>query len=203
MSFEAMLNNTNISYLIYQPGKDNRLLIAAPHHSPIGTKNLPCESHPTADENTGWIAYQLSKMFDCGCLIAGNYFLDPNKHKTTDYYKKIEQLQPRILFEIHGHGSVSANYDIEISSGSRDKSDLSEEFANHLAKSFSNYPAMCDYTISGDFDRIHFRATKTLTINTDEWTAYHIELPQSLRQSEEQYRIFCDELHKIILPLLD
>ena len=202
MSIEAMLNNTNISYLIYQPGRDNRLLIAAPHHSPIGVPNLPCESHPTADENTGWIAYHLSKMLDCGCLIAGNYYLDPNKHKTSDYYKKIEQIQPRLLVEIHGHGSVTANYDIEISTGSRDKSTLSEEFANQLAGSFKNYPEMRDYTISGNFDRIHFRATKTLTINTDEWIAYHIELPQSLRQSEEQCSIFCIELSKIIHQII-
>ncbi len=202
MSIEELLIDPKSSYLIYRPGNDKRLLIAAPHHSPIGIDNLPNETHPTADENTGWIAFQLSKIFECGCLIAGNYFLDPNKHKTSDYYKKIEQYRPDILIEIHGHGSVSANYDIEISSGSRDKSVLSEKFANQLAQSFADYPVMRNYTISGDFERIHFRATKTLTINTDEWTAYHIELPQSLRQDEDQVMIFCDALSKIIPPLL-
>ena len=202
MSIESILNDPKNSFLLYLPGNYKRLLLAAPHHSPIGVENLPCESHPTADENTGWIAYRLSKTLDCGCLVAGNYYLDPNKHKTTDYYKKIEQYQPEILVEIHGHGSVSANFDIEISSGSRNNSTLSEELANQLAQSLSIYPEMREYTISGDFDHIHFKATKSLTINTDEWTAYHIELPQSLRQSEEQCRIFCDELSKIIPPLL-
>jgi len=202
MSVEKMLNDPENSYLLYLPGEDKRLLIAAPHHAPLGIQALPCESHPTSDENTGWIAYQLSSSLNCGCLIAGNYFLDPNKHKTTDYYKIIESLKPKILVEIHAHGSGAANFDIEISCGSRDKSDLSQQLAEQLTHVFSNYNELKNYQISGDFDLIHFRATKSLTINTEEWTAYHIELPQKLRGNENQYLIFCEELGALLRKLL-
>lgn len=192
MSLETLLNDSTNSYLIYHPGVNQKILVSAPHHAPLGVQQLPCLTHRTSDENTGWIAYQLAYFLDCDLMIAGNYFLDGNKHKTSDYFKKIESLMPTTLIEIHGHGSGSANYDIEISSGSRDKSYLAEQLADYLRKAFSTHKHLKNYTIGGDFDRIHFRATKSLTINTDLWTAYHIELPQKIREDQNQYLSFCD-----------
>ncbi len=200
-SIETMLNEPCSSFLFYQPGNNNQLLVAAPHHAPLGVSQLPCEAHPTSDENTGWIAYHLSQRLDCGCLIATNYFIDPNKYKTSDYFKRIETLQPKILIEIHGHGSGSANFDIEISSGSRDKSELAEHLADHLRIAFSENDDLKNYTISGDFEKIHFRATKSLTINTYQWTAFHIELPQRIREDEHQYLQLCDFLKEAIFKI--
>jgi hypothetical protein len=200
-SIETLLNEPCSSFLIHQPGNNKKLLVAAPHHAPLGVEQLPCETHPKSDENTGWIAYHLSQRLDCGCLIAGNYFIDPNKHKTSDYYKRIEMLQPTILIEIHGHGSGSAKFDIEISSGSRDKSHLSQQLANHLQQGFAGNKSLKNYTISGDFEEIHFRATKSLTINTHQWTAFHIELPQRIREDEHQYLLFCDFVKEAIFKI--
>lgn len=202
MSIEWLLNEPINSYLYYIPGTHEKILVAAPHHAPVEVSTLPCASHPSADENTGWIAYELASLLNCSCLIAGNYYLDSNKYKTTDYYRKIESLQPKTLFEIHGHGSVSAKFDIEISCGSREKSPLSQHLADQLTKAFASHPSLCNYTISGNFDQIHLRATKSLTINTDEWTAYHIELPFKLRKDPVQYTLFCQQLKTIILGLL-
>ncbi len=200
-SIETLLNEPYSSFLFFQPGNNNQILVAAPHHSPLGIQQLPCDTHPSSDENTGWIAFHLSQRLNCGCLIAGNYFIDPNKYKTSDYFKRIEMLQPKILIEIHGHGSGSANFDIEISSGSQDKSPLSQQLANHLQQSFSGNKLLKNYTISGDFEEIHFRATKSLTINTHQWTAFHIELPQRIREDEHQYLQFCDFLKGAIFKI--
>jgi hypothetical protein len=135
-------------------------------------------------------------------VIAVNYFLDPNKFKSSDYFKKIEAITPKFLIEIHGHAGLSAQFDIEISSGSLDKSVLSKKFAGQLFSAFSDHPSLSNYTISGDFDQIHFRATKSLTINTDQWTAFHIELPQKLREDQNQYILLCESLEKIVRELL-
>lgn len=201
-SIVVCLNDPCNSFLFYLPGNNEQILIAAPHHAPLGVQHLPCETHPSSDENTGWIAYHLSQMLDSGCLIAGNYFIDPNKYKTSDYFKRIESLQPKILIEIHGHGSGSANFDIEISSGSRDKTFLSQRLANLLQQGLAIRENLKTYTISGDFEKIHFRATKSLTINTDQWTAFHIELPQKLREDEQQYLSFCEVFEEAILKFL-
>jgi len=201
MTIETFLNDPVNSYLIYIPGKNTNVMIGVPHHAPLGVQHLPCESHPTSDENTGFIGYRLAQMLDCPCLIAGNYFIDPNKYKSSDYFKKIEEISPRFLIEIHGHAGQSAHFDIEISSGSLDKSALSEKIADQLSIAFSKYPMLRNYTISGNFVQIHFRATKSLTINTDQWTAFHIELPQKLREDRHQYHQLCESLENIIHAL--
>ena len=203
MTIETLLNDPVNSYLIFIPVRNTDVMIGVPHHAPLGVQNLPCESHPTSDENTGFIGFRLAQLLDCPCVIAGNYFIDPNKYKSSDYFKKIEAITPKFLIEIHGHAGQSAHFDIEISSGSQDKSILSEKFAGQLSSAFSGHPSLCNYTISGDFDQIHFRATKSLTINTDQWTAFHIELPQKLREDQHQYNLLCESLEKIVRDLLN
>jgi len=202
MTIETFLNDPVNSYLIYHPKSRTDVLIAAPHHAPLWVSSLPCETHPTADENSGWIAYHLAKKLDCACLIAGNYFLDVNKHMTSDYFKKIEAIAPKILIEIHGHGSGSAKFNIEISSGSEQKSTQSQLFANQLSRSFASHHQLRDYTISGDFNQIHYKATRSLTINTNQWTAFHIELPYSLRKDEKKYLLFCEFVKTIVVEML-
>lgn len=202
MTIETLLNDAVNSYLIFIPGKNTDVMIGVPHHAPLGVQQLPCESHPTSDENTGFIGYRLAQMLDCPCLIAANYFIDPNKYKSSDYFKKIEEVAPKVLIEIHGHAGLSAHFDIEISSGSLEKSVLSKKFSDQLFSKFSSHPSLSNYTISGNFNQIHFRATKSLTINTDQWTAFHIELPQKLREDQHQYNQLCESLSKIIRELM-
>lgn len=203
MNIETFLNDPVNSYLIYIPGKNTDVMIGVPHHAPLGIQHLPCESHPSSDENTGFIGYRLAQLLDCPCLIAGNYFIDPNKYKSSDYFKKIEEVSPKFLIEIHGHAGQSAHFDIEISSGSLDKSALSEKIADQLFITLSRHPTLRNYTISGNFVQIHFRATKSLTINTDQWTAFHIELPQKLREDKHQYNQLCECLEEIIRGFLN
>jgi hypothetical protein len=202
MTIEMMLNDPVNSYLIYIPGKNTDVMIGVPHHAPLGVQHLPSESHPTSDENTGIIGYRLSQLLDCPCLIASNYFIDPNKYKSSDYFKKIEEVSPQFLIEIHGHVGQSAHFDIEISSGSLDKSVLSEKFADQLSTEFSRHSSLRNYTISGDFIQIHYKATRSLTINTNQWTAFHIELPYSLRKDENKYLLFCECVKTILVEML-
>ena len=199
MSIEVLLNDPVNSYMIFIPGASTDVVIGAPHHAPLGVPNLPCESHPSSDENSGWIAYHLAHRLDCPCVIAGNYFLDANKHKDSDYFRKIEAVKPKILIEIHGQGSGSARYDIEISSGSLEKSAWSQEMAERLSSAFASHPVLRSYFICGDFRKIFFKAQKSVSINTNEWLAFHIELPQRLREAESQYILFCEMLEKIVL----
>lgn len=198
MAVEDFLNERENSFLLFIPAQDSTILIAAPHHAPLGVQQLPCPNHTSSDENTGWIAYHLARMLKAPCLIAGNYFLDPNKHKSSDYYKKIEELQPKVLVEVHGHGGHSAHYDIEISCGSRAKNSLSQKMASLLTNAFSSHPFLQGLSISGDFEEIYFRATKSLTINTNEWLAFHLELPQTVRENEEYYLAFCSVFAKVV-----
>ena len=202
MAIEMLLNDPTNSYLLFVPGKTNDVVIGVPHHAPLGIQSLPCESHPSSDENTGFIGYQLAQLLDCSCIIAGNYFLDANKLKGSDYFKKIESLQPRILIEIHGHSSRNANYDIEISSGTVEKTVWSEVLSKKLRIAMENNPGLRSYSISGDFAKIYFKARKSLTINTDSWLAFHIELPQKLRESKDEYEPFCKVLGEIIKELV-
>ena len=97
MTIETFLNDPVNSYLLFIPGKNKDVIIGVPHHAPLGVQHLPCESHPTSDENTGFIGYRLAQMLDCPCLIAGNYFIDPNKYKSSDYFRKIEEISPKFL----------------------------------------------------------------------------------------------------------
>lgn len=202
MTIENLLNDPRISYLLFLPGRERRVLIAAPHHAPVGVPTLPIKARPTSDENTGLIAYHLSRSLDCPCLIAGNYFIDPNKKENTDYYNRIQSLKPRFLIEIHAHGSGAARFDIEITCGSREKSPLSQDLASRLQIALAAHPETLPYSISGNFDKIHFKATRSVTINTDQWIAYHIELPFSIRADTAKCKLFSAELSAIIVDML-
>ena len=57
-------------------------------------------------------------------------------------------------------------------------------------------------TLSGDIHQIYFKAKKSYTITRDEWVAFHIELPWSIRKSKEKYSLFCEVLAETIRELL-
>lgn len=202
MDINSILNNADHSTLVVTPGVDEDIVVAVPHHAPSGAGKLPCKEHPDADENAGFLGYYISQLLNCRSIIACNYFIDPNKNKDTDYCKLLLSLKPKILLEIHGHGGHSANFDIEISSGSSRRNIWSIELANRLRSKLQTSSHLKDYTISGDFNHIYFKATKTYTITTDEWLAFHIELPNSLRKSQIEYKAFCEPLSEIVRDML-
>jgi hypothetical protein len=199
---ETLLHDPINSYLFFGAGLSNEIIIGVPHHAPINTTRLPCREHPDADENAGFIGYYLSCLLNCPCIIACNYFLDPNKDKGTDYFKKILELMPKLLVEIHGHGSNSARFDIEISSGSQEKTFWSKELEERLRLAFSRELSFRNLSMSGDFEEIYFKATKSVSITTDKWVAFHLELPKSIRQSKSLYMPFCELLAETIRDLL-
>ncbi len=202
MEIETVLNDTKNSFLIFTSGETTDVVIAVPHHAPLGVTELPCKEHPEADENAGFLGYYLSRLLNCHSIIACNYFLDPNKDKESDYCKKILSLKPKILVEIHGHSGRSAKFDIEISSGNLERDFWSKEMAERLRTILSDSHPLQNYSLSGDFNKIFFKATNSFTITTNEWVAFHIELPKTIRESKNEYELFCKSLAETIKGLL-
>jgi len=202
MSVETILDDPNNSHLLFTSGTSKEVVIGVPHHAPLGVTQLPCKEHPNSDENAGFLGYYISRLLNCHSIIACNYFIDPNKDKDSDYSKKIMLLKPKILVEVHGHGSNSAKFDIEISSGSQEKDFWSKEMAGRLQTGLSRAPLLQGYTLSGDFTKIYFKAKNSFTITTNEWVSFHIELPKSIRQAKSQYLPFCEVLAETIGDLL-
>jgi len=202
MHIETILDDPATSMLIVTPGKATDIVVGVPHHAPLGISELPCKEHRDADENAGFLGYYLSRLLDCPSIIACNYFLDPNKYRDSDYFKRIQSWKPKILTEIHGHGGNSAKFGIEISSGSVERNFWSKELAERLGKKLVEIPILQGYTLSGDFKDIHFKATQSLSVVEKEWITFHIELPKSIRESRSRYTLFCELLAEILKGIL-
>jgi hypothetical protein len=202
MQIETILDDPVTSLLISTPGKVKDIVIGVPHHAPLGVYELPCDEHPEADENTGFLGYYLSRLLDCPSVIACNYFLDSNKDIESDYIKRIQSLKPKILTEIHGHGGKSAKFDIEISSGKLENNYWSKEFADRLNERLVTSPILQNYKLSGDFNAIYFKATKSLSIVENQWIAFHIELPKSIRASRSRYTRLSELLAEVLREIL-
>lgn len=202
MRTELLLECKDKSILITDNRDRNEIVIAVPHHAPLGVSQLPCKTHCDADENAGFLGHYTAQLLNCCSVIACNYFIDSNKTKESDFFKKIRAWEPKILVEIHGHGGDSAKYDIEISSGSMKRNNWSEEMASRMLFKLATTDLLQNYTISGDFNKIYFKASKTITITTDDWIAFHIELPKSIREEKSKYDLFCKLLADTINELL-
>jgi hypothetical protein len=199
---EKTLNDPENYALLSTQGKVREVVVGVPHHAPLGVPTLPCKEHPYADENAGLIGYEVARLLNCNSIIACNSPIDPNKHKDSEYCKKILAWKPKFLIEIHGHSGNSAKFDIEISSGSTTKNFWSKEMAERIrAKLFTN-PQFHGYTLSGDIDQIYFKAKKSYTIATNKWVAFHIELPKSIRESKDKHSLFCKSLAETTSELL-
>ena len=59
-----------------------------------------------------------------------------------------------------------------------------------------------DFGIDKTAHQIYFKAKKSYTITRDEWVAFHIELPWSIRKSKEKYSLFGEVLAETIRELL-
>lgn len=197
-----MLESKEQSLLISEERSRSDIVVGVPHHAPAGTPFLPCPEHSDSDENAGYIGRYLAERLDCCSVIACNATIDPNKHLDSDYTAQIAAWSPSILIEIHGHGKVRSPYDVEISCGSAEFTHHSEALAAGINHRLSEDDRFADVSVSGCFQDLYFRATKSLTITDARWLAYHIELSSRLRKpvdwplgkpTEFAYR-FCDHL---------
>lgn len=200
---DNLLSESKKENLLILQGNERRIVIGVPHHAPLGVSELPCPEHRDADENTGFLGVEVGRLLDCNCIIACNATKDPNKSNETDYSKQILSWKPNLLIEIHGHGGRSAKFDIEISSGSVDRNKWSLDLEERLKKKMTAEPLLKDFTVSGDFDKIHFQATKSYTITTSEWVALHIELPKETRETSTIYLPFCKILAESVSELME
>lgn len=198
MDTKQILSNKKASILIVEERNRKAIVIGAPHHSPGGVRELPCPEHPYSDENTGLIALQIAEQLSLSSIIACNYRIDPNKNLGTDYAMQIAAWSPKYLIEIHGHGARKINNNkIEISCGTPERSNLSTLFAKTLQTKLTLQNTLSGYEVNGEFESLHFKASKTATIIDQRWIPFHIELPPSLRINTG------DNLPDFILALIE
>lgn len=183
MDLPDFLKSKNSKLVFHERGEGSNIIVGVPHHAPLGTSRMPCESHTMSDENAGIIGFDLANRLNCSSIIACNYFIDVNKSEETDYFTKLVQWDPKLVIEIHGHSGKKSNYDIEISSGNQGDDKYSLALAKNLRKKLSTDRQFYKYSISGDYDAIFFKASQSLSITTDRWTSLHIELPYGIRKS--------------------
>ena len=95
---------------------------------------------------------------------------------------QIASWNPKVLIEIHGHGGTNAKSDIEISSGSSHNDRFSKCIADKLKSSFSTVQELDALSVCGEYSKLNFKASDTVTISDGRWVSYHIELPAILRK---------------------
>ena len=208
MNPELLLELTAPSLLVIEERPRKDIVIGVPHHAPAGQATLPCPEHSDSDENAGFLGHYLAESLGCASIIACNYTIDGNKYLRSDYTMQIARWNPKVLVEIHGHGGRRARSDIEISSGSMDGDSHSQALADQLASILAGDEAFKDITICGEYEKIYFKASKSLTISNGRWLAYHLELPYVLRKTGKKgekppelgYR-FCDLLAKVLVDI--
>ena len=202
MNITEQLTHPSKSFLIVEKREGSDIVIGAPHHAPAGVDTLPCGRD--ADENTGYLAYYLSEKLRATCVIAVNGKVDPNKSPGTNYSKAIRARCPGLLVEIHGHGGKRARADVEVSAGSRKKEHHAKRLVNSLREYLLRNDNINDLSVSGTWDFIYFKASRTATITGNDWLGLHIELPPLLRlqggtkQPPVEGYLFCEALAKAL-----
>lgn len=184
---EKNLNRKDISQMIAIEFGTESIVVGAPHHTPGGTDRMLCDR--PGDENTGYLALNLGERLMGQCIIAHNYWLDPNK-TCDDYLHFIKLKNPKNLIEIHGHGG-SAKSMIEISCGTEKLSGRSEkmaEFINNEIRKLQGIDSFWnDISACGIFTEIKYKAQEALSLRyVREYgaTSYHIEIHPKLRKDE-------------------
>lgn len=205
-----MLESTEISLLIIEERELKDIIIGVPHHAPAGIDKLPCPEHQMSDENTGFLGRYVAEKLDCCSIIACNYRIDVNKYFRSDYTMQIAMWNPKFLVEIHGHGGNKSDYDIEISSGSENDTH-SKNLASKLSNKFANDSELENITTCGEYNKLTFKAQKSVTINDGRWIPFHIELSPRLRKPENGksgkpsilgYK-FCDHLVETLKEIIN
>jgi hypothetical protein len=185
MNAEILLDITDISLLMIEDRPKKAVAVGVPHHAPAGKETLPCLEHQEADENTGFLGWYLAEQLHCCSVIACNYPVDSNKFFRSDYTMQIAAWNPKVLVEIHGHNGKKAKAAIEISSGGGENAVHARLLAEKLADAFRENEALRAFTVCGDYETIHYKASGAVTIGGARWLGYHIELPPNLRKMIE------------------
>lgn len=189
-----LLEISDKSLLVIEERETSEIVVGVPHHAPLGIGVLPCPEHPNADENTGVLGYYTAQLLDCHFIAACNYFIDSNKSRGSDYYRKLADWSPLILVELHGHGQGNARYDIEISCGSHKRTDWSSRLAGMIREKIAAVQSLQNYSVNGDYQQIYFKASQSVSITSERWLAFHIELPYAIRAQKSRYIPFCEIL---------
>lgn len=206
-----MLESTEISLLIIEERELKDIIIGVPHHAPAGIDKLPCPEHPMSDENTGFLGRYIAEKLDCCSIIACNYRIDVNKYFRSDYTMQVAMWNPKYLLEIHGYGGNKSKYDIEISSGNSENDTHSKKLASKLSIKFANDSELKKITTCGEYDKLYFKAQKSVTINDGRWIPLHLELSPRLRKPDNDksgkpsllgYK-FCDQLVESLNEILN
>ena len=208
MNAESMLQSKD-TYLITEERPSKDIVVGVPHHAPAGTPSLPCPEHIDSDENAGFLGRYLAETLDCCSIIACNSTIDVNKSSRSAYAVQIEQWSPKVLIEIHGHGGTRANFNVEISSGSFINDPFSQRMATKLVDLISNIKDLKHLTIGGEYAKLHYKASKAVTISDGTWVAYHMELPPELRKASgspgekppKAGYVFCDAVRTAVREL--
>jgi hypothetical protein len=209
MNYDSLLEITDVSLLMIEDRIKKSVVVGVPHHAPAGKETLPCLDHQEADENTGYLGRYLAEKLRCCSIVACNYPLDSNKFFRSDYSMQIAAWNPKVLVEIHGHNGRKATSSIEISSGAGEHVSRAKALAEKLAEAFRGNEALQKFTVGGEYDRIHFKASYAVTISDGRWIGYHIELPPNLRKMIEGMDVkppraayaFCDVLAGALLEI--
>jgi len=197
-----LLDSSTRSGLVKLRRKASKIVIGAPHHAIGGIKNLPCPEHQVSDENTGYIAKDLANYINCSYIVGCNAKIDYNKSSDNSYYKYIEELAPKLLIEIHGHGGKKVgNKRIEISCGRIDNNEFSIKFATLLSDKINANLNFQEIEIEGDLNKIYYKASKTFSIKNKNWDSLHIEFPPFIRVDHSNQKLL-PEYHKEFVAML-
>lgn len=193
MYLYRLLQKTGVSYFLVQKGEQAGIVVSAIHHAPAGVSSLPSDRHKASDESIGYLALKIARKLKCSLIVASNYFLDINKpdpnirekKENTDYLTWLFHNKPQILVEIHGHNGKKSKADIEISSG-KPRQTHSIKFAEILRSRMKRSRFKRDYSVSGDYNKIYYKASEAVTVNSSEWLALHVELCPELRKDNSE-----------------
>lgn len=197
--FDYLLKNNKYQINIAEFNENSKILISGPHHASKLNKYLKHNTqHITSDENIGYLVKYLANKLQSSFYLCNNFVFDVNKYDS-DYIKYIALVNPNILIEIHGHSGEHSRNDIEISCGNRDNNIYSYALAKFLENKF-NDNTFYNLKVEGDYNKIHYKASKTISINTTNYIAFHIELSYKMRRAwflnkpPKKGYLFCDYL---------
>ncbi len=183
-----IMHSSDMGFLLVELKEGSSITVGVPHHTPGGQPFMPTPSRRPGDENAGFLGRNLARELQASFICAGNYFIDPNKSLKTDYSQAIIRSSPEILIEIHGHGHYNTDNDVEISCGFKKREKKAIRLVEKIQEEImeeETFPEINRLKLEGRFDHIYFQARSAATIRTEEWLAYHIEIPLFLRVADD------------------
>ncbi|MCK4443499.1 MAG: hypothetical protein KAW09_03080 [Thermoplasmata archaeon] len=191
---EAILGSSASILLAVEFG-EAPFIVGAPHHAPGGVDRLPCDR--VSDENVGFLALDLAKLLGARCIVAANYWLDANKGNG-DYVDHIIAEKMDTFVEIHGHNGIKTEHEIEISCGTPELTERSDQLAATIRDIIKDrslegvheeiWDSIGIPKMSGDFSDVRFKAKGTCSIchvRRLGGIPYHIEISPRFRKDKD------------------